>query len=69
MLDHMLVELTNRFSFRQIDAVKGFSIIPAVMMEKRNISVEAWNADLKNFLAAHEDDFPHAVAIQAEVDV
>ena len=69
MLDHMLVELTNRFSFRQIDAVKGFCITPAVMVEKRNTSIAAWNTDLQNFLAAYEDDLPHAVAIQAEVDI
>ena len=69
MLDHMLVELTNRFSFRQIDAVKGFSIIPALMMGQRNTNVEAWNDNLKNFLASYEDDLPNAVAIHAEVDI
>ena len=38
-------------------------------MEKKNTNVEAWNANLQNFLPAYEGDLLHAVAIQAEEDI
>ena len=69
ILDHMLLELKNRFSFRQLQAVKGFGIIPSIICRSKLTEREKWLSDIVDFVSTFQSDLPDLVTIEAQLDL
>ena len=69
MLDHMLVEINNRFSFRQMQAVKGFGIFHSIICRSKLIERKKRLSDIVDFVSTFQSDLPDTVTIEAQLDL
>ena len=69
MLDHMLVEINNRFSFRQMQAVKGFGIIPSIICRSKLIERKKRLSDIVDFVSTFQSDLLDIVTVEAQLDL
>ena len=70
LLDNFVTDVNTRFNTEAVTAYQGLSVLPARVVRKEPIkSKSTWKEQFFNFAEFYQDDLPHFISLNGELDL